>query len=378
MSTTQQPNFIPVSMTDRIDFLTWQEVLDQLLSLLPPQWRANFTGKVLKRLLVAFSLSLEALYALLAKVLRLAIISTSEGQWLRSLVAGFGMNAYAGIPAAVTLKFERFGSVDTVVSIPAGSEVQAENGTSFTTNEAATLAVNQYFVLVPATCTLPGIAGNIPANTTLGLKTAIQGISQVTNPNPGVGGDDAESDASIRSRVPTYLAMLHRATIPATEGVIADPTAFPEIISFTTERRAGLPGYFRGVVQESSAGSLFRPGVWVPATGIPNTWYTIANQSTVSGLVEMGWPCKRFGEVAYDNQGKEVWNPSATAVAVGEGDYRWYFDAPTKRLYANAGGKDPNTLSLTILAGVLWQVLQTLEDSWVANGIHVDVVLADS
>jgi hypothetical protein len=65
-------------------FLTWQEILDQVLSFLPPEWRANFTGKILKRLLVAFALSMEGLYAMIAKVLRLAIIATSEGRWLRA------------------------------------------------------------------------------------------------------------------------------------------------------------------------------------------------------------------------------------------------------------------------------------------------------
>jgi len=84
-------------MTDNVRLLNWQEILDQMLSLLPPQWRANFTGKILRRLMVAFALVMEALYGLLAKVLRLAIVATSEGETLRQLVAGFGMTTYGGI-----------------------------------------------------------------------------------------------------------------------------------------------------------------------------------------------------------------------------------------------------------------------------------------
>ncbi|MBT9316275.1 baseplate J/gp47 family protein [Leptothoe spongobia] len=363
-------------MSDRVDFLTWQEILDKLLSLLPPQWRANFTGKVLKRLLVAFSLSLEALYALLAKVLRLAIISTSEGQWLRALVAGFGMESYAGVAATAQLQFSRFGSVDTDVVIPTGTEIQAGNGARFTTDLEISLVAGQSEVLVPATCTLPGTIGNIATGEALELKTGIQGIDEVSNPYPAIGGVAAESDASIRSRVPVYLAMLHRATIPATEGAIAsDPVTYPDVIDFQTERNAGVPGYFRGVVTEATNGDAYQPGQWFAATGFTQVWYTVISWPEINGLVKVGWPCKRFGEVTRDESGKEVWSASASIAGVEQGFYRWFFDAPTQRLYIRTQGQDPNTLELVLLTGITWRVLQDLENSWAANGVHVDVIV---
>lgn len=354
-----------------VRFLTWQEVLDQLLSFLPPQWRANFTGKITKRLFVTYSLAMEGLYGLLAKVLRLAIVATSEGEYLRDLVAGFGMSAYGGVAANVALKFERYGSTDSAILIPASTGVQTQGGLTFLTDNAASLAVGESSVLVPATCSTPGTGGNIAAGQVLALRTAIQGINSVSNPDPGTGGEDPESDTSIRNRVPIHLAMLHRATIPATEGAInSQIDLFPEVRSFATQRQVGVPGYVRGLLEDNSGGDLYRPASWLPTT-FSGVYYTIPNQ-TPAGLVETGWPCKRFGVVARDSTGKEIWTASPTLQQVSQGDYRWHYDGT--RLYARAQGQDLSNLELTVVSGVIERALTELESRWIAAGVQVDII----
>jgi uncharacterized phage protein gp47/JayE len=356
-------------------FLTWQEILDQVLSFLPPEWRANFTGKILKRLLVAFALSMEGLYAMIAKVLRLAIIATSEGRWLRALVAGFGMVAYGGLPAVAVVRFERWGSVLTGVSIPAGTAVQADNGLVYTTNAIASLGIGEFAVLVPCTCTTPGVIGNVGPGRINSLRSPILGIDAIANPDAAVGGAEPESDAAVKGRVPKHIAMLHRGTIPATEAAILDqPDLFPEVLAFLTERRANLPGYIRGILSDASGGDLYRPAGWQASEGLAGTWSVAAPQIPY-GLIEVGWPCRRFGPVSRLPSGAETWSASASALEVSLGTYRWFYDAAATRLYARAQGEDLNTLNLVVYAGVIWRALQELETKWVAAGVGIDIIV---
>jgi uncharacterized phage protein gp47/JayE len=361
-------------MADNVRFLTWQEVLDQMLSFLPPQWRANFTGKLFKRLLVAFSLSMEGLYGFLSHVLRMSILATSEGQWLRQLVAGFGMSANAGIAAVAAVRFERYGATTTAVTIPAGTAAQTSGGLIFTTNSSATLAIAQSSTLVVCTCSQPGTVGNVTGGSINALRSPIVGIDNVINLDPAVGGADPEADASIKARVPQHLAMLHRATIPATEAaILGQPALFPSVVSFITERRSDLPGYVRGVLADASGGDLFRPGTW-QTTDLPGTYYVVTSQ-TPQGLIEVGWPCKRFGVVSQATDGSELWNPSDSAVTVSQGNYRWFYDTSNNRLYARGNGGNLNSLEMVIYAGVVWQAVQELETKWVAAGVGVDVIV---
>ena len=357
---------------DNVRLLTWQEILDQMLSLLPPQWRANFTGKILRRLMVAFALVMEALYGLLAKVLRLAIVATSEGETLRQLVAGFGMTAYGGIAAIAWVRFERWGAATSPVIIPVGTILQTDNGLNFTVTDGATLQAGEAFVLVRCECTRPGAVGNVRAQQIIALRSPLAGIDAVSNPDPAVGGADPEPDLAIKQRVPQHLAMLHRATIPATEAaILSQADLFPEVVSFVTERRVGLPGYIRATLADASGGQTFRPGPW--QTNVFGQWCTVP--MTVYGLVEVGWPCRRFGNLERGADGAEEWLPSPSPGEVGQGAYRWYYDASIGRLYARANGEDLNTLDLVLYSGVVWQALRELEVRWVAAGVAIDIVV---
>jgi uncharacterized phage protein gp47/JayE len=357
---------------DNVRLLTWQEILDQMLSLLPPQWRANFTGKILRRLMVAFALVMEALYGLLAKVLRLAIVATSEGETLRQLVAGFGMTAYGGIAAIAWVRFERWGDATNPVEIPVGTVVQTDNGLNFAATDGTTLQAGEAFVLVRCECTRPGAVGNVGAQRIIALRSPLAGIDAVSNPDPAVGGADPEPDLAIKQRVPQHLAMLHRATIPATEAaILSQADLFPEVVAFVTERRVGLPGYIRATLADASGGQTFRPGPWQDSPF--GQWCTVP--MPVYGLVEVGWPCKRFGDLVRGDDGAEEWLPSPSPADVSQGTYRWHYDANLGRLYARANGQDLSTLDLVMVSGVVWRALRELETRWVAAGVGIDIVV---
>ena len=361
-------------MSDQVNLLTWQEVLDQLLSFLPPSWRANASGKILKRLLVAFALSAESLYAWMAKILRLSIISTSEGGWLKALVAGMGMVTQDGIAASVVVRFQRYNTTDAL-SIPLGTQTGAVSGQIFATSIAATIPAGQSSINVPCRAIQAGVSGNVGAGQIISLITPVPGVDVVSNPGAAIGGSDGESDTQIKARLPKHLEMLHRATIPATEAaILTRRDLFPEVTGFITQRNFGVRGYFRGVLSDVSGGDLYRAINWEPV-GTQGVYFVRTDLTEINGLVSAGFPCQRFGVPERLSDGEEIWRVSAFVSEVEMGNWRFCHEPILKRLYARADGRDLNTLKTTIVSGVVWRVLRELEVNWAANGVFCDVIV---
>lgn len=354
-------------------FLTWEEVLDQMISTLPPQWRP-VTGKVLTRLLTAIALAIEALYALLARVLRLSILATSEGDWLRSLVASWGMRPFGGTQATVVVRFSRFTAATEVIRIPQGTKVGAVYGQQFIVPSDHDLLAGNLAIDIACQALRPGVSGNIAPGDIISVVTPLTGIDRVSNPNAGAGGSDGETDEQIKARVPLYLESLHRATVPATEYAVGeDKATFPGVRSFLTQRNYGVPGYFRGILSDASGGNQFRARNWqFLENGI---WFVPTNLTRVDGLVSAGWPCRRFGIVGRSPDGEEVWSGSRFVADMANGTWRFCHDRPAGRLYAKADGRDLNTLQCTIVAGVIRQAQRELELRWAANGVFLDVLV---
>jgi uncharacterized phage protein gp47/JayE len=365
-------------VSDRVHFKSHPQIVDEVLSYLPAQWRAGFTGKVLYRLILAFALSLEASYALLAKLLRLAIPATSEGVWLRAWVRGVNMETQGGIPASVVVRFRRFLDLDAppppAVDIPAGVEVSARNGIRYRTTAAAVLPAGEEFVDVPCLATTPGEQGNVAAGEVIGLVRNLGAIDEARNPNPAFGGRNAESDAEIKRRLPIHIEMLHRATIPATENAIrVDRERFPEVFAIRSERRIGTPGYAKFFVSDGQGSDAYRPSRWTAAPGLSSIWFTPVSWEEISGVNIDGWPCLRLGIVRRDEEGAERWDPSLSVTALLQGQNRWFHDSTLGRLYIRVSG-DPNTMAITLYAGLFERIRVYLEENWIANGVGLDVV----
>jgi len=366
-------------VSDRVHFKSHPQIIDEVLSYLPAQWRAGFTGKVLYRLILAFALSLEASYALLAKLLRLAIPATSEGVWLRAWVRGVNMETQGGIPASVVVRFRRFLDLDApappAVNIPAGVEVSARNGIRFRTTAAAVLPAGAESVDIPCLATTPGIQGNVGAGEIVGLVLDLGAIDEARNPNPAFGGRNAESDAEIKRRLPIHIEMLHRATIPATENAIrVDRVRFPEVFAVRSERRVGTPGYTKFFVSDGQGSDLYRPTQWTALTDRPGIYWTPVTWASIAGVVVDGWPARRLGILARNLDGSERWDPSPSVAAISSGGYHWLHNVNQGRLYVSIQGRDPRDEAVTVVAGLFERVRTYLEREWIASGVHMDVV----
>lgn len=360
-------------MTQQPYFLTWEEVIDQLLSFLPASWRAGASGKVIKRLLVAVAFAIEAVYAQLARVLRLALPATSEKEYLRAIASGFGMEFYDGLRSKLLVRFERY-ETGLPVTISAGVKVGAVNGQVFAVDADVVLPADDTSIDVQCTCIDSGIAGNIGIGEITGFITPVPAIDRVYNlllPSPG---SDAEADESIRDRLPRHIESLHRASIPATEALILDDkTDFGEVIYYKTQRQTGVPGYYRGILNDVSGGDLYRPVDWVDSGD--GLYYTSTALDEINGLVLAGFPCQRFGIVTRSVDGEEQWLASAFIEEVKEGDWRFCHDKTRKRLYARADGRDLNGQNLTIYSGVIWRALRQSELYFAANGVFLDIIV---
>ncbi len=329
-------------------------------------------GKVLKRLIIALAIAIEGLYAMSAKVLRLSIIATSQDEFLRSLVAGFGMEAHGGVPSTVTARLIRYGSTSSSLTVPAGLRVGSVSGATFRTVSAVTLGAGIDTAEVNCLAERPGISGNIQANTMLFINKPA-GIDAIENRVIGRGGADPEQDSAIKARVPGHIESLHRATIPATEYAIRQRVdQYPEVRGFVTRRNYGTPGYFLGVMSDYDGSVSYRPGTWqLSGNGV---YFVNTALTDIAGLVAFDWPCKRFGVYGRSLDGEEQWKASAFVAEVEQGNWRFCHDRGAGRLYARADGRDLNQLKITIVAGVLLRVLRELERQWAANGVGLDVI----
>lgn len=366
-------------MSDRVSFPTYQIILEQMLSYLPPQWKAGFTGKVIYRLLVAVALSIEAAYALLAKLLRLAIPATSEGIWLRDWVRGVNMVTFGGIPSTVSVRFLRYLNPENpnpAVDIPAGVEVISRRGIRFRTTAAGVIPPDQESVEIACACLTPGSVGNVNPGEIVALAKDLGVIDEVTNLTAGEGGADPESDEAIKRRLPVHIEMLHRATIPATEGAIAvDKERFPEVVWVISERQIGTPGYVKFRISDGSGADSYRPTGWIQEDGSDRVWSVPVAWDTISGVVVDDWPCRRLGVINRSDDGTERWDPSSSVLAVDQGSWRWFHSVSLGRLFISTDGSiNPNLLHITLYAGLFERVRDYLENNWIANGIGVDVV----
>lgn len=119
--------------------------------------------------------------------------------------------------AIVPVVFRRTGGALAALPIPVGTTVGTGDGVTFRTVTLAAFGVGEAGpVTVFAQCTSAGIQGNVAAGTVTELVDALGDPNVViTNEEPGAGGDDTESDASLRDRARRFLPSARRGTVEA-------------------------------------------------------------------------------------------------------------------------------------------------------------------
>lgn len=132
-------------------------------------------------------------------------VSTAEGEYLDKKAQDYGLKRKSASKAVGTIKIT---GTDGVL-IPEGSVFLSDTLSFVTTAEGIII---DGFVTVNAEAEAPGIASNVPIGAITKLETEIQGITEIKNEIPFIGGTENESDRSFRER------LLFKIQNPATSG----------------------------------------------------------------------------------------------------------------------------------------------------------------
>ena len=184
-------------------------------------------GDVLLAMFEAVATQDVFLLAQIQVVLALTRAATSNGPDLDSWIQQFGMTRLPAVTATGTVTFGKNGLANAPIQIPVGTAVQSADGlTQFLvvadTSQsgfnpalgAYVLAAGQSSVNATVQATVAGTAGNAAAGQISQSSDPLAGIDTVTNTAAIQNGQNAETDAAVRLRIPNYFASL-RSAIPA-------------------------------------------------------------------------------------------------------------------------------------------------------------------
>ncbi len=223
-------------------------------------------GSVLRAILEANAAIALWMQWLIVQVLAQTRAATSNGTDLDSWVADFGMARLPAQVASTTLTFSRI-TPGFAAAIPVGSQAKTADGTQTFTVQAdpanpafSTLtgsfgiAPSATSISVSAVAAVAGSGGNVQAGAISLLATAIPGIDAVTNPVAAAGGQNAESDAALRSRFSNFIDSRSRATPSAVAFTIQ---SLQQGLNYTLVENqdpsgANRPGFFTITVDDGS------------------------------------------------------------------------------------------------------------------------------
>lgn len=132
-------------------------------------------------------------------------LDTATGEYLDVKAGDYGV--YRRAASYATGEVTITGTDGTFV--PGGTVLVApEYGVQFVTQEARYLTGGS--ATVPATCTITGPSGNVPAGAISQLAQEVAGVASVTNASDFSGGTDREDDDNLRMR--TYFKIRYPAT----------------------------------------------------------------------------------------------------------------------------------------------------------------------
>lgn len=131
-----------------------------------------------------------------------AFAQTATGQALEMHAAQRGLSRKQAVCASGTAVFSREEAAQADITIPQGCFLTEPTGSiRYATGQEAVLKAGQTQVEVPVRCQTAGSGGNVAAGRLSVMVTPVQGIAAVSNPQPILSGEDAESDQSLRQRL---------------------------------------------------------------------------------------------------------------------------------------------------------------------------------
>lgn len=165
-------------------------------------------GSVVRTMIEAPAAEIEELYLQMVIGLKEAIPV--------SVYNSFGFPALPAAAAGGTLRFTAPAPATDEIAIPIGSAARVPGGAiSYVTRADAVIAIGQTYVDVVCAADVNGSVGNTGANTITEFVASIPGVSAVTNQQPFINGQDAETEADRLARFRDYIRTLVRGTISA-------------------------------------------------------------------------------------------------------------------------------------------------------------------
>lgn len=233
-------------------------------------------GAILRAITEAVAGVVLWLQGLILAVLAMTRLSTSEGADADSFVADFGGPIVAGgqatfarLPSAASVgevTFFRFTTTGSA-QVAVGSTVETTDGSqrfmvvADVLNSAYDPAFLAYVmgpgvgdVTVPVVAVAAGAAGNVLAGAVTVITSAIPGVDTVSNAEPFVGGQNAESTADMRVRWRAYILSLREATPAAVLYHASTVQAGLKLLLVENVTRAGSPrrGFFYVMVDDGT------------------------------------------------------------------------------------------------------------------------------
>lgn len=177
--------------------ITPESLTEDMVSRLRTNLQTN-EGSYTRDLLAAVGVELFEIYKALNRLLPIAFVDETSGEYLETRCAEYGITRKPGTAARVELEF----SGQDGAEIPAGTTVGTPGGLLFSTEQAG--RIQQAAVKLPAVAQEVGAAYNVPPGTLTTLLTPVSGVRAVSNPEAAQGGSEEESDAALFSRLDQY------------------------------------------------------------------------------------------------------------------------------------------------------------------------------
>lgn len=205
---------------------------------------------------------------------KMNLLKYSKGAFLDHVAAIKRITRNGASAAVVTMRFTLSDIRSSVVTIPEGTRVQAED-IFFETIEYAEIEAGETSIDILCQCMTEGVEGNgFEPGAIITLVDPIPYVASVINVDTSAGGADVESDDSLRERV--YLAPAGFSTAGASDSYIYWAKSFSSAVSDV-------------VVDDPEPGDVvvsFLVNGEVPTPAIIESMYSWLNDKTIRPLTD--------------------------------------------------------------------------------------------
>lgn len=233
-------------------FKTFQDILKDLFENVGQGGKiTDFNvGSVLRTILEAVAAIVEEVWYKLQFFVSLFFLDTSQGEWVDRRLKDFGMERKEGGRAYGLIAIGRETPSPISILISSGTIFQDETGKlQYTTQDDVILNIGSISVDVKVEAVDAGTAYNLPTDTILKQSgIAISGIEWAKIKLMG-GGEDIESDADYKNRVPEYFDSLSRGTAPAIRYAASRVSG---VVSVTLKENVPSKGWFTIYIDDGS------------------------------------------------------------------------------------------------------------------------------